>query len=93
MKTLTLGLALALLASQASAQQMLSTASPIPDGAESRFCYYDGMAYSQDAFVLLTGDNTVTETVSTIQERLLRCHREGDGTLKWKPQSTFSTNN
>ncbi|WP_170329358.1 hypothetical protein [Ruegeria arenilitoris] len=93
MKTLTLGLAFALLATQAPAQQMLSTASPIPEGAEKRFCYYDGMAYSQDAFVLLTGDNTVTETVSTIQERLLRCHREGDGTLKWKPQSTFSTNN
>ena len=93
MKTLTLGLALTLLASQALAQQTLSTASPIPDGAETRFCYYDGMAYSEDAFVLLTGDNTVTQTVSTIQERLLRCHRESDGTLKWKPQSTFSTNN
>ncbi|WP_424831019.1 hypothetical protein [Ruegeria sp.] len=93
MKTLTLGLALTLLASQTFAQQTLSTASPIPDGAETRFCYYDGMAYSEDAFVLLTGDNTVTQTVSTIQERLLRCHRESDGTLKWKPQSTFSTNN
>lgn len=93
MKTLTLGLAVALLASQASAQQTLTTASPIPDGAETKFCYYNGMAYSQDAFVLLVGDNTVTQTVSTIQERLLRCHRESDGTLKWKPQSTFSTNN
>ncbi|WP_170764188.1 hypothetical protein [Ruegeria lacuscaerulensis] len=93
MKTLTLGVAFALLATQGAAQQTLSLASPIPDGAESRFCYYKGMAYSQDAFVLLTGDNTVTETVSTIQERLLRCHRESDGTLKWKPQSTFSTNN
>ena len=93
MKTLTLGLALALLASAASAQQVLSTASPIPDGAETRFCYYNGMAYSEDAFVLLVGDNTVTDTVRTIQERLLRCHREDDGALKWKPQSTFSTNN
>ena len=36
MKTLTLGLALTLLASAAPAQQMLSTASPIPDGAELR---------------------------------------------------------
>ncbi|MFY2824664.1 hypothetical protein [Ruegeria sp. MALMAid1280] len=93
MKTLTLGLAFALLATQASAQQTLSTASPIPDGAESRFCYYKGLTYSEDAFVLLVGDNTVTSTVSTVQERLLRCHRDGDGTLKWKPQSTFSTNN
>ncbi|WP_319546853.1 hypothetical protein [Ruegeria conchae] len=93
MKTLTLGLALTLLASAAPAQQMLSTASPIPDGAETRFCYYDGMAYSQDAFVLLTGDNTVTSTISTREERLLRCHRNDDGSLTWKPQSTFQTNN
>ncbi|NOD62853.1 MULTISPECIES: hypothetical protein [unclassified Ruegeria] len=93
MKALTFGLALTLLASQAPAQQMLSTASPIPDGAETRFCYYDGMAYSEDAFVLMVGDNTVTSTITTVQERLLRCHRNSDGTLKWKPQSTFSTNN
>lgn len=93
MKTFTLGLALTLMASAASAQQMLSTASPIPEGAESRFCYYEGMAYSEDAFVLMVGDNTVTDTVRTVQERLLRCHRDSDGTLKWKPQSTFSTNN
>ncbi|KUJ82235.1 hypothetical protein [Ruegeria profundi] len=93
MKTPTLALALTLLATQAPAQQMLSTASPIPDGAESRFCYYDGMAYSEDAFVLMVGDNTVTSTVSTVQERLLRCHRDDDGTLKWRPQSTFSTSN
>ncbi|MEM6657472.1 MAG: hypothetical protein AAF625_05245, partial [Pseudomonadota bacterium] len=76
MKTLTLGLALTLLASQTPAQQMLSTASPIPDGAEKRFCYYEGMAYSEDAFVLMVGDNTVTSTVNARQERLLRCHRE-----------------
>lgn len=56
MKTLTLGLALTLMASAAPAQQMLSTASPIPDGAETRFCYYEGMAYSEDAFVLMVGD-------------------------------------
>ncbi len=89
MKTLTLGLALTLMASAAPAQQMLSTASPIPDGAETRFCYYDGMAYSEDAFVLMVGDNTVTDTISTRQERLLRCYRDNDGTLKWRPQSTI----
>ncbi|WP_171236528.1 hypothetical protein [Ruegeria sp. HKCCA6837] len=93
MKTLTFGLAFAVLASQAGAQQTISLASPIPDGAETRFCYYEGLAYSEDAFVLMVGDNTVTSTVSTVQERLLRCHRESDGTLKWRPQSTFSTNN
>ncbi len=93
MKTLTLGLTLAVMASTAAAQQTLSLASPIPDGAVTRFCYYEGLAYSEDAFVLMVGDNTVTDTVRTVQERLLRCHRDSDGTLKWKPQSTFSTNN
>ncbi len=89
MKTLTLSLALALLASQASAQQTLSTASPIPDGAETRFCYYGGMAYSQDAFIVVFGDNTVTETISTREEHLLRCIKNSDGNLSWKPQSSF----
>ncbi|WP_425083137.1 hypothetical protein [Ruegeria profundi] len=93
MKALTLGLALTLLASTTSAQQTLSLASPMPDGAETRFCYYEGLAYSEDAFVLMVGDNTVTNTITTVQERLLRCHRDSDGTLKWRPQSTFSTNN
>ncbi|MDA7967071.1 hypothetical protein [Ruegeria sp.] len=92
MKTLTLGLALTLLATQAPAQQTLSTASPIPDGAETRFCYYAGMAYSEDAFVVVFGDNTVTSTISTREERLLRCHRNEDGSLKWRPQSTFQVN-
>ncbi len=91
MKTVTLGLALTLMASAASAQQMLSTASPIPDGAETRFCYYEGMAYSEDAFVVLFGDNTVTSTVNTREEHLLRCARGEDGQLRWKPQSSFQT--
>ncbi len=89
MKTLTLGLALTLLASQATAQQTLSTASPIPDGAETRFCYYGGMAYSMDAFVVIFGDNTVTDTISTREEHLLRCVKNDDGSLSWKPQSSF----
>lgn len=89
MKTLTLGLAFALLASQAPAQQTLSTASPIPDGAETRFCYYEGMSYSLDAFILVSGDNTVTPTVNTREERLLRCVRNDDGNMHWRPQSTF----
>ncbi len=92
MKTVCFGLALSLLASQAAAQQMLSTASPIPDGAEKRFCYYEGMAYSENAFILLVGSNTVTETVSTREERLLRCYRAEDGNLNWRPQSTLQIN-
>ncbi|WP_037310235.1 hypothetical protein [Ruegeria halocynthiae] len=89
MKTLTLGLAFGLLATQGLAQQTLSTASPIPDGAETRFCYYQGMAYSLDAFVVIFGDNTVTSTASTREEHLLRCIKGDDGTMSWKPQSSF----
>ncbi|MTI03828.1 MULTISPECIES: hypothetical protein [Alphaproteobacteria] len=89
MKKLWFGLALSALASPVLAQQTLSTASPIPDGAETRFCYYEGMAYSLDSFILVTGDNTVTSTITTREERLLRCVRGDDGGMHWKPQSTF----
>ncbi len=89
MKILTLGLTFGLLASAAAAQQVLSTASPIPDGAETRFCYYEGMAYSMDSFIVISGDNTVTPTVSTREERLLRCVPSEAGQMHWKPQSTF----
>ena len=89
MKTLTIGLAFAMLATQAPAQQTLSLASPIPDGAETRFCYYKGLAYSPDSFIVIFGDNTVTETINTREERLLRCVSSDKGTMHWKPQSTF----
>ncbi|CUH45981.1 hypothetical protein [Ruegeria atlantica] len=92
MKTLTLGLAFALLASQASAQQSLIGASPIPVGAELRFCYYNGLAYSVDAYVVISGNNTVTETSSTREEHLLRCIKGGDGAMKWKPESGIQVN-
>ncbi|MBO9410260.1 MULTISPECIES: hypothetical protein [unclassified Ruegeria] len=89
MKTLPLGLALTLLASQVNAQQTLTTASPIPDGAETKFCYYAGMAYSMDAFVVIFGDNNVTATSTTREEHLLRCVKNDDGSMSWKPQSSF----
>ncbi len=91
MKTLTLGLAFAVLASQANAQQALLTASPIPVGAELRFCYYQGMAYSLDSFVVISGDNTVTTTSTSREEHLLRCVKRDDGTMSWRPQSSFQT--
>lgn len=89
MKTLTFGLALAMLATQTLAQQTLSLASPIPDGAETRFCYYKGLAYSLDSFIVIFGDNTVTETINTREERLLRCVSNDKGNMHWNPQSTF----
>ena len=92
MKTLTLGLAFGLLATAASAQQSLIGASPIPVGAELRFCYYNGLAYSLDAYVVISGDNTVTETSSAREEHLLRCRKGSDGIMKWKPESGININ-
>ena len=83
------GPALLGLSSPASAQSVLIAASPIPEGAEKRFCYYNGLAFSENAFVLMTGSNTVTETTRNTEERLLRCHKSDEGVLTWKPESTM----
>ncbi|MBO9444549.1 hypothetical protein [Ruegeria sp. R14_0] len=92
MKSLTLGLAFALLASQAGAQQSLIGASPIPVGAELRFCYYNGLAYSADAYVVISGKNNVTETSSAREEHLLRCRKGSDGLMRWQPESGININ-
>jgi hypothetical protein len=73
----------------AMAQSVLMAASPIPDNAETRFCYYAGLAYSENAFVLMTGSNTVTETTRNTEERLLRCNKGDEGILSWKPEGTM----
>ncbi|MDV7144293.1 hypothetical protein R3X27_16535 [Tropicimonas sp. TH_r6] len=52
-----LALLIAGLAIPATAQTALLTASPIPEGAESRFCYYAGLAYSKNAYLLIGGNN------------------------------------
>lgn len=72
-----------------SAQSALLAASPIPENAEKRFCYYNGLAFSENAFVLMTGSNTVTTTTLITEERLLRCDKNDDGSLTWKPESTM----
>ena len=89
MKTMWVGFLAALLATPVVAQSQVVTASPIPDNAETRFCYYAGNAYSENAFILLVGRNTVTSSTQTQEERLLRCYREEDGRLTWRPQSTL----
>ena len=79
----------ALTASGAFAQGATSLASPIPEGAEKRFCYYEGLAYSENAFILLSGNNTVTNTINTREERLQRCVRDEDGWMSWRPESNM----
>ncbi len=89
MKKFLLGISMSFLAGELAAQSQLTTASPIPDGAEKRFCYYQGLVYSENAFILLVGTNTVTSTAPQKEERLLRCFRGDDGNLSWRPQSTL----
>lgn len=89
MKLFLLPTALIACATIAEAETAMFVASPIPENAENRFCYYAGLAYSADAFVLMTGSNTVTETVRDVEERLLRCEKGDDGTMRWTPESTM----
>ncbi len=89
MKKFILSFVLVTFSTPAMAQSALMAASPIPENAEKRFCYYAGLAYSVDAFVLMTGNNTVTNTTRKSEERLLRCHKGDDGILSWKPESTM----
>ena len=63
MKHIGLILLLVCGSTQVSAQSSLLTASPIPDNAETRFCYYASLAYSKNSYVLLTGTRA-QETVS-----------------------------
>ncbi|WP_299356537.1 hypothetical protein [uncultured Shimia sp.] len=89
MKHTFLSAAFIISATIVEAQSGALIASPIPDNAEQRFCYYAGLAYSADAYVLLTGNNTVTDTVRDVEERLLRCKKGEDGLMHWEPESTM----
>ncbi|MXU66443.1 hypothetical protein [Oceanomicrobium pacificus] len=79
----SLALAASLLAGPVAAESMLLSVSPIPDGAEERFCYYGGLAYSESAYVLLEGSSTVTTSIEDRQQRLLECVRDDEGKLVW----------
>lgn len=61
MKRIILAAVLGGLALPAGAQTTLLTASPIPDDAEKRFCYYGGLAYSVNAYILVGGSGGVTQ--------------------------------
>ncbi|MEM8630795.1 MAG: hypothetical protein AAGF74_06145 [Pseudomonadota bacterium] len=57
----------------ASAQDgAMLLASPIPDGAEDRFCYYEGLAYSENAMVIIDVPFR-RDSPSSTQKRLLQC--------------------
>ncbi len=57
--------------------------SPIPDDAEARFCYYAGLAYSEDASLTIDVPNR-REGTEAVQKRELRGTRQDDSTsLKW----------
>ena len=75
------------LALTAPAQSQTLSVSPIPDGVENRFCYYAGLAYSPQSYIIITGNNSVTATSSEIQERLLECVAADDGSLHWVGRS------
>jgi len=76
---------------QLNAQSQTLSASPIPDGVESRFCYYAGLAYSKQSYIIIRGSDTATATSSEIQERLLECIASDDGTLNWVGRSKVQT--
>ena len=83
MKYVVTALALALMSKGAFAQSTFLSASPIPEDAEKRFCYYEGLAYSLSAFIVRAGSNQTTESSGNREEALLQCVSRDDGTLEW----------
>ena len=69
--------------SAALAQSSLLSVSPIPDDAEKRFCYYEGLSYSSQS--LLTVDVPFRrESAEATQKRLLKCVVSEEGDLFWQ---------
>lgn len=87
-KTAVLSMAAALmLPIGVQAQGQTLSASPIPDGVENRFCYYAGLAYSLNSYIIISSSNSVTATSSETRERLLECVAADDGSLRWVGRS------
>jgi hypothetical protein len=69
--------------SAALAQSTVLSVSPIPDDAEKRFCYYEGLAFSSQS--LLTVDVPFRrESAEATQKRLLKCVVSEEGDLFWQ---------
>jgi hypothetical protein len=69
--------------SAALAQSTMLSVSPIPDDAQKRFCYYEGLAYSSQS--LLTVDVPFRrESAEATQKRLMKCVVSEEGDLFWQ---------
>ncbi len=59
------------------------TVSPIPEDAETRFCYYAGLAYSEASSITVDVPNRRQGT-EAVQKREFICTRPDDSSsLKW----------
>ncbi|UWQ90450.1 hypothetical protein K3727_17000 [Rhodobacteraceae bacterium M382] len=85
------------------AQSVLTTASPIPEGAEMRFCYYDGRAYSKNSYIVVSGKkrqlqtsdnngalNGGNELRAQDNTKLLHCVKDDDGIMIWKSSASIT---
>ncbi len=88
LKSVFFALACILSFSGANAQGQSLVASPIPDDAEHRFCYYADLSYSLNSLILLTGSNEVTIVSEEKQQQLLECVITDDGIYKWVATSS-----
>ena len=84
---------------------MADDASPIPDDAETRFCYYAGLAYSKNAYIIVSSGNSRTqqfdtngalrsggETRSETEGKLLHCVSNDDGSMGWSSEAAILIN-
>lgn len=65
-----------------------STAAAViaPPGGADEFCYYGGLAYSKNAFLVIDVNNR-RESPQSTQKALLRCEEvEGSENLEWVRQ-------
>lgn len=72
-------------AASGSAQEAsgVLSVSPIPDGAETRFCYFGGVTYSENALLLIEVPFR-REGPDAVQKSLLECVAKEDGSaLHW----------
>lgn len=80
-------------AGSAMSQTTQYRAAPIPRDAEKRFCYYNGLAYSKNAYIRLSVKSPDSFSETDTKERLLRCVKDGDGYFSWVPESAIVLRN
>ncbi len=101
MKKALIFCAFALFGTQAPAQTLVSGASPIPEDAETRFCYYDGRAYSRNAYIVVSGSSRHVQSAGSgglnsgndlrgqADEKLLHCTQAKDGVMIWSSEASI----